>query len=122
MGILANSAFSRNLIIRLSEAFSHRSYPFAIELMEEKVIAGIRNSKYLKISGIRLTLDNVIRKEQEIKIHASNILSYGLTARLVKKAEYETEVQVIVCDKNLERIPYLEKEFLNEIKEALYVS
>jgi hypothetical protein len=122
MGLLANSAFSRSLIIRLSEAYSHRSYPFAIELMEEKVIAGIRNSAYLRISGIRLTLDNVVHREHEIKIHASNILGFGLTARLVKKAEYETEVQIIVCDKKLERIPILEKEFLNEVKEALYIS
>jgi hypothetical protein len=120
MGLFANSAFSRSMIIRLSEAYTSRSYPFAMELIEEKVIAGIRSSLQLRFDGIRLTFDQVVHKESEIKIHASHILGYGLTARLVKRGEYETEVQVIVCDKNLERIPNLEKEFLNEIKDSLY--
>ncbi len=120
MGLFANSAFSRSMIIRLSEAYTSRSYPFAMELIEEKVIAGIRSSLQLRFDGIRLTFDQVVHKESEIKIHASHILGYGLTARLVKRGEYETEVQVLVCDKNLERIPNLEKEFLNEIKDSLY--
>jgi hypothetical protein len=120
MGLFANSAFSRSMIIRLSEAYTSRSYPFAMELIEEKIIAGIRSSLQLRFDGIRLTFDQVVHKDSEIKIHASHILGYGLTARLVKRGEYETEVQVIVCDKNLERIPNLEKEFLNEVKDSLY--
>jgi hypothetical protein len=122
MGLFANSAFSRSMIIRLSEAYTSRSYPFAMELIEEKVIAGIRSSSQLRFDGIRLTLDQVVHRDLEIKIHASHILGYGLTARLLKKGEYETEAQIIICDKKLERLPNLEKEFLSEIKDSLFAA
>jgi hypothetical protein len=122
MGLIANSAFSRSWIIRLSESFTSRSYPFAIELIEEKMVSCIRTSPNLKIEGIRFTLDQIQEKENQIKIHASHILGYGLTARLLKKAEYETEVQIFICAKKLSRVKRLEEAFLLDLKNSIYFS
>lgn len=120
MGLIANNAFSRSWIIRLSESFTSRSYPFAIELIEEKMVSCIRTSSSLKIEGIRFTLDQIQEKENQIKIHASHILGYGMTVRLLKKAEYETEVQIFICEKKLNRVSRLEEAFLSDLKNVIY--
>lgn len=121
MGLLTNSAFSRSWLIRISESYSHKDLPFAMELVEEKVVCAIRSSKCLRMEGVRFTLDSIHHKDHHSKVHASHILGSGLTVQLIKKSEYETAVNVIICNLRLERLKNLELQFLAELKEQFYM-
>lgn len=120
MALIANSAFSRSWIIRLSEAYTSRGFPFPIETVEEKIVSIIRSSPILRIEGTRFTLDAIHEKENNIKIHASHILGFGLTINLIKNGEYETDVQIIVCSKNLQRNIKIEESLILELKNNLF--
>lgn len=120
MGLIANSAFSRSWMIRLSEAYTSMSFPFAIEMVEDKVVSTIRTSPLLRIDGTRFTLEGIHEKENNIKVHANHILGWGITFSLIKKGEYETEIQVIICSHNLKRNVKLEEGLISEIKQLLY--
>lgn len=120
MGLIANSAFSRSWIIRLSEAYTSMSFPFAFEMVEEKVVSLVRTSQLLRIEGTRFTLEGIQEKENNIKVHANHILGWGLTVSILKKGEYETEVQVIICSNNLRRNIKMEESLVSELKLHLF--
>lgn len=120
MGLISNSAFSRSWMIRLTESFSHRDLPFAAELVEEKVVAAIRTAQCLRFNGVRFTLDAMQRKSNMINIHSSHLLGYGMTIQLLKVSEYETSINVLICDLQMERMKDLENEFIEEVKNLLY--
>ncbi len=119
MGILANTAFSRKLLIRFSEAYSERAFPYAMEYMEEKLMYIIRTAMNLRVENMKFTLDSIQNRANETVIDASHILGFGMTIKLRKKSEYETDVQVIVCDKNLHRKVILEKILIDNLVESL---
>lgn len=111
MGILSNSAFSRSWMIRLSESFSEVDLPYANEIVLEKIIEIIRSEPCLKPNDIRFSLDSVSEKRNRTIIHGSHVLGMGFTIRIAQKSEYESNVQLVFCDKDLNRLDNLEKEF-----------
>lgn len=119
MGILANTAFSRGLLIRFSEAYTEKAFPYAKEYMEEKVMYIIRTATNLRIENMKFTLDSIQNRSNQTIINASHILGSGMTIRLLKKSEYETDIQVIVCDKNLHRKVMMEKIIIDDLIESL---
>lgn len=121
MGLITNSAFSRSWMIRLTESFTHSDLPFAIELVEEKVVAAIRSASCLRFDGVRFTLDSINRRGTLVNIHSSHLLGYGITIKLVKKTEYETSLNILICNAQMERQKELEKELISEIKSLLYI-
>lgn len=90
-----------------------------MEYMEEKLMYIIRTAMNLRVENMKFTLDSIQNRANETVIDASHILGFGMTIKLRKKSEYETDVQVIVCDKNLHRKVILEKILIDNLVESL---
>ena len=116
MGILSNSAFSRSLMIRLSESFSEINLPYANEIAQEKVVQILRSETFLKIDDIRFSLDSIQEKGDKAIINGSHVLGMGFTIRIVPISEYESKIQLIFCDKELNRLEKIEKDFISQLK------
>jgi hypothetical protein len=116
MGILSNNAFSRSLMIRLSESFSEINLPYANEISQEKVVQILRTETFLKIDDIRFSLDSIQEKGEKTIINGSHVLGMGFTIRIVPISEYESKIQLIFCDKELNRLEKIEKDFISQLK------
>lgn len=121
MSILTNNAFSRSLLIRFTEAYSTKTFPYALEYIEEKLVYVIRNAEGLRIDNIKFSLDKVQTKSNHSIINASHILGAGATIKLIKRSEYETDLQVIFCDKKMIRNAELERILIHEITDKISV-
>lgn len=116
MGILSNNAFSRGLMIRLSESFSEINLPYANEISQEKVVQILRTEPFLKIDDIRFSLDSIQEKGGKTTINGSHVLGMGFTIRIVPISEYESRIQLIFCDKELNRLEKIERDFISQLK------
>lgn len=116
MGILSNSAFSRSWMIRLSESFTEVDLPYANEIVLEKIMEVIRTESFLKPGDIRFSLDSVNEKGGKTIINGSHVLGMGFTIRIIPKSEYESKVQIVFCDKDLNRLEKTEQEFTLQLK------